>query len=184
MKGTIASIDARASAWARGLALFGLVGLVVLTVITIADVLMRWLLNAPIDGVADIGRLIVAINISAFFPLALAERHHIAIEFLGKALGPRIHAWLDAIGAAVTSVFFLLLGWQFILYTGELQSSGETTWLLGIPVAPWWAVTTAFLLICVPVQVIVLLARFRAAMAGAPEYTGEDGAHSVPDSEY
>ena len=106
MKGTIASIDARASAWARGLALFGLVGLVVLTVITIADVLMRWLFNAPIDGVADIGRLIVAINISAFFPLALAERHHIAIEFLGKALGPRIHAWLDAIGAAVTSVFF------------------------------------------------------------------------------
>ncbi|MAF47381.1 MAG: TRAP transporter small permease [Rhodospirillales bacterium] len=184
MNGFIARLDARSSGAARFLALAGLVGLVVLTVITIADVLMRWLFNSPIDGVADIARLIVAINIAAFFPLALAERHHIAIGFLGKALGPRIHAWLEVLASLVTSVFFLALGWQFILYTDELQASGETTWLLGIPVAPWWAVVTLFLLICIPVQLIVFLARWRAAMAGAPEDSGDGSAHSVPESEY
>lgn len=150
----------------RWLALVGLVGLVAVALVTIADVLMRWLLSMPVDGVSEISRLVVAVSIASFFPMALAERHHISIEFLGAALGPRARLWIDALAHLVTSVFFMVLGWQFILYTLEIGESGETTWLLAWVVAPWWWVTTVFMLICVPVQVLIFYHQMQRAISG------------------
>jgi len=160
---------------ARLFAIAGLIGLVALALITIADVLMRWLLNSPMDGVADLGRLMVAVVISTFFPLALAERHHISITFLGKALGRRGHAWLEVFAALVTTVFFTLLSWQLYLFTEEMFESGETTWILALPVAPCWTAATVFMITCVPIQIAVLIQTYHIAMAG-----GEDLAAKAP----
>ncbi len=148
----------------RYLALIGLIGLVVVALVTIGDVLLRWLFNSPVDGVAEISRLVVAISIASFFPMALTDRHHITIEFLGNWLGPRARLWLDLLGHVATSFFFLVLGWQFILYVLELKEAGETTWLLGWAVTPWWVVTTLFMLICIPVQGLILYHHLRAVL--------------------
>ena len=157
----------RSEGWStRWLALVGLIGLVAVALVTIADVLLRWLFNSPVDGVSEISRLVVAVAIASFFPMALADRHHISIEFRGAWLGPRARLWLDSLAHLVTSVFFLVLGWQFIDYTVEVNESGETTWLLGWSVAPWWTVTTIFMLICIPVQAVVFYRQIRAALSG------------------
>ncbi len=172
----------RSDGWGtRWLALVGLVGLVAVALVTIADVLLRWLFNSPVDGVSEISRLVVAIAIASFFPMALAERHHISIEFLGAWLGPRAQLWLDTLAHVVTSFFFLVLGWQFILYTLEIGESGETTWLLGWRVAPWWTVTTVFMLICIPVQGGILIRQFRAAARGDSDQPPRD---DFTDAEY
>ncbi len=157
----------RSDGWGtRWLALTGLLGLVAVALVTVGDVLLRWLFNSPVDGVSEIARLVVAIAIASFFPMALADRHHLSIEFLGKALGPRAQLWLDCFAHLVTGFFFLVMGWQFIVYTIEIGESGETTWLLGWLVAPWWTVTTAFMLICVPIQSLVIYSQIRAAIRG------------------
>ncbi|NQU70951.1 MAG: TRAP transporter small permease [Rhodospirillales bacterium] len=150
----------------RWLAFVGLVGLVVVALVTITDVLLRWLFSMPVDGVSEISRLVVAVSIASFFPMALSDRHHISIEFLGAALGPRARLWLDTLAHLVTALFFLVLGWQFILYTLEISESGETTWLLGWNVTPWWAVTTVFMLICIPIQALIFWHQIRAALRG------------------
>ena len=165
----------------RWLALVGLVGLVVVALVTIVDVLLRWLFNSPIDGVSEVSRLVVAIAIASFFPMALAERHHISIEFLGAWLGPRAKQWLDSLAHLVTSLFFLVLGWQFILYTMEIKDSGETTWILGWEVAPWWTVTTIFMLICIPVQLLIFYQQIRASVRGEIEPPPSD---DFTDAEY
>ncbi len=95
----------------RWLALVGLVGLVAVALVTIGDVLLRWLFNSPVDGVSEVSRLVVAIAIASFFPMALAERHHISIEFLGAWLGPRVRLWLDSLAHLVASPIFLVFGW-------------------------------------------------------------------------
>lgn len=165
----------------RWLALIGVVGLVAVALVTIGDVLLRWLFNMPVDGVSEISRLVVAVSIASFFPMALAERHHVSIEFLGAALGKRGRLWLDVFAHLATSAFFLVLGWQFILYTIEMRESGETTWLLGWQVAPWWLVTTVFMLICIPVQLVIFWVQIRAAIRGeTPEPPSED----FTDAEY
>ena len=151
------------------LALIGLVGLVAVALVTIGDVLLRWLFNSPVDGVGEISRLVVAVSIASFFPMALAERHHISIEFLGAWLGPRARLWLDSLAHMVTSLFFFMVGWQFILYTIEIQESGETTWLLGWDVVPWWVATTIFMLICIPIQLYVFYKQIQAAAGGKIE---------------
>ena len=148
----------------RWLALIGLIGMVAVALAIIIDVLLRWLFDSPVDGVAEISRLVVAISIASFFPMALADRHHITIEFLGAWMGPRARLWLDLFGHLATSFFFLVLGWQFILYLLEISDGGETTWILGWPVTPWWTVTTLFMLICIPIQGLVLYRQIRAVL--------------------
>ena len=163
MKAWLDRPESRSDFVARLCALFGMLALVAFVLMTIADALMRWLFNSPIDGVADTGPLIVAIVAAAFFPLALAGRHHVSIGFLGSFLGPRATVWLEAFASLVTWVFFILLAWQIVRYTIELRRLGETTWVVQIPIAPWWVVVSFFMVVCVAVQVIVVIAAFSRA---------------------
>jgi TRAP-type C4-dicarboxylate transport system permease small subunit len=152
--------ESRDNPVARFCALFGMLALVAFALMTIADVLMRWLFNSPINGVADTGPLIVAIVAAAFFPISLAGRHHVSIGFLGGLLGPRATVWLEAFASLVTWVFFILLAWQIVRYTVELRQLGQTTWVVQIPIAPWWVVVSFFIVVCIAVQVSVVIAAF------------------------
>lgn len=149
----------RSREYSETVAILGLIGLIAVTLLTIGDVLLRWLFLAPIDGLHEVTRLLYAIIMASFFPIALANRNHISIRFLGKWLGPGISAKLDAFGDMVTFIFFVLVGWQFIVFTGELMENNEITWILAWPVAPWWGLATMLLLLCIPVQFIVLMGR-------------------------
>jgi len=163
MKSWSSRPESRGNSVAQFCAFFGMLALVAFVLMTIADVLMRWLFNSPINGVADAGPLIVAIVAAAFFPLSLAGRHHVSIGFLGSFLGARATAWLEAFASLVTWIFFILLAWQIVRYTVELRQLGQTTWVVQIPIAPWWVVVSAFLVVCVAVQLgVVLTAFFRA----------------------
>jgi TRAP-type transport system small permease protein len=153
----LTKLESRCDTVARFCALFGMLFLVALALITNVDVFMRWMFNSPIDGVTDVAPLMVAIVIASFFPFALAGRHHISITFIGNLLGPKGMAWLEAVGALVTLAFFVLLAWQFIVYTIDLDARGQTTWVVQLPVAPWWTVVSFFTVLCVAVQLIVLL---------------------------
>jgi TRAP-type transport system small permease protein len=154
----LAKIETFSREFSKWLALLGLIGLVVLALLTIADVMMRWLFSNPIDGISDLYRLLVAVVVASFFPSAFAERGHIAIAFLSAALPPRGQKFLTVFAAFVTFAFTIVMGWQFIRYCFEVHEAGETTWLLGISVTPWWTGVTALLLLCIPVQFVVMLA--------------------------
>lgn len=142
--------------------MLGLIGLIIVALVTLVDVVGRWLFSAPIDGLSEINRLTVAVITATFFPSALVERHHISIRFLGGWLGATANHVLETFAALVTFAFFTLMGWQFVVYTDELVAGGQTTWTLGWSVGPWWGATTAFLLLCIPIQLLVLVRQLRA----------------------
>jgi TRAP-type C4-dicarboxylate transport system permease small subunit len=172
MKAWLDRLELRGNSAARLCAVFGMLALVVFMLMTNLDVLMRWLLNSPINGVSDVGPLVVAIATAAFFPFALTERYHVSIGFLGSLLGPRARLWLDAFAALVTWLFFILLSWQIIRYTVELQQLGETTWVVQLPVAPWWSVVSFLMVVCAVVQlgvVVVEVSRARNQRDGTEE---------------
>jgi TRAP-type transport system small permease protein len=163
MKAWLDKLEPRGDSVARLCALSGMLALIAFVLMTIVDAVMRWLFNSPIDGVADAGPLIVAIVAAAFFPFSLAGRHHVSIGFLGSFLGPRATAWLEAFASLVTWVFFILLAWQIVRYTIELRQLGQTTWVVQMPIAPWWVVVSVFLVVCVAVQLRVVIAEFSRA---------------------
>jgi TRAP-type C4-dicarboxylate transport system permease small subunit len=164
MKSPESKLESRGRLVARFSALFGMFVLMGFIGLTNVDVLMRSLFNSPINGVNDIAALVVAIVVGAFFPYALAERYHIAIEFAGSALGVRSRLWLQVFVALVTLVFFTLIAWQIIIYTIDLRVSGQTTWVVQIPSAPWWVVVSFFMVLCVLVQLGIFLSDFYRAI--------------------
>lgn len=149
-------------------ALLGLAGLLAISLITIADVLMRWLFSAPITGVYDLSTLFIAVVLSACFPAALARRRHISVEFATRRLGARANRVFDLFAGILTLVFFVLLFWQLIVYAGELLQDGETTFILEIQIAPWWVVSTVIFGLCGLVQLFVVLLDLRAVLTGRP----------------
>jgi TRAP-type C4-dicarboxylate transport system permease small subunit len=161
-------LEARAVRWTRLVALIGALGLLFQSLATLADVTLRWGFNAPIAGLNDIIGLAVAIVLAACFPIVVAQRQNITIRFLAAAVGPRVARWLDAAGSLATLAFVSVIAWQLVVYTGELAASGRTTWLLRIPVTPYWAVATAVVLLCIPVQAIAFAADVARAVTGAP----------------
>jgi TRAP-type C4-dicarboxylate transport system permease small subunit len=158
-------------------ALLGLAGLLAISLITIGDILMRWLFSAPIAGVYDLSTLFIAVVLSACFPAALARRRHISVEFAARRLGGRANRVFDLIAGLLTLAFFVLLFWQLVVYSGELSRSGETTYILELPIAPWWVASTVIFALCALVQLLVVLLDMRALVTGrpAPDASAPDG---------
>lgn len=151
----------------RAMALIGFLGLLILALMTSVDITSRWLFGAPLHGVNDVSAIVMAVVIAACVPANLAARQNITVEFLGNMLGPRGKAFLDGFGGLFTLAFIALMAWQFIPYSMEVTLSGQTTWVLKLPIAPGWWIATALLLISVPVQLVIVLFDFsRAFRAG------------------
>jgi TRAP-type C4-dicarboxylate transport system permease small subunit len=124
---------------------------------------MRWLFNSPIVGLNDTHSLFTALIIASSFPLCIYRRGNVTIRFVGNLFGPRVSNILDAFGNLVTFVIFLIMAWQFWLYTDQLIEDGETTWVLNWPVSPWWRAVTILIMICVPVTLITVIQYAKSA---------------------
>lgn len=147
----------------RAMALIGFCGLLILAVMTTLDIGSRWLFGAPIHGVNDVSAIVLAVVIAACIPANLAAKQNITVEFLGNALGPRSKAFLDGLGGLFTLAFVAVMAWQFVPYAIEVTNSGQTTWVLKLPIAPGWWIATALLLVSVPVQFVIVLFDFSRA---------------------
>ena len=146
--------------FSRWVALCGLTILLLLALFIIGDIVMRWLWDKPYEGVGDISRVLLPIIVTSCFPIGLLEHRHVTIRFLGKTLGQPWEAYLNLFGGILLLLFFSLVAWQFALYTMELQSVGEHTWVIQIPMAPWWWITTCVVASCVPLQALLVFTNF------------------------
>lgn len=161
--------------WTRVLALLGLLGLLVQAGMTILDILLRAIFSAPIQGLSDLYELVVIFMVAASFPASLAGRNHITIRLLGKAISWRGREALEFFGHVLTLLVFVALAWQLVLHTRVLFGTGQTTWLLGLPMGPSWAVATALIILCTPVQAGVVAIQFMRLSGAAQPKSGEPG---------
>jgi TRAP-type C4-dicarboxylate transport system permease small subunit len=148
----------------RGIALIGLALLLLLALGTVLDVLLRWLFNSPIVGLADTYTMFMALVIASCFPLCIYKRGNVTIRFIGNILGPRVKNILDAFGNLITLIVFALMAWQLWLHTDQIARDGESTWVLSWPVSPWWRVVTILIIICTPVTFVTLIQYMKAAL--------------------
>jgi TRAP-type C4-dicarboxylate transport system permease small subunit len=158
----------RSQALARALALIGFTGLLVLALMTTSDVLMRWLFQAPLQGVNDVISVVMAVVISACIPANLAMKQNIRVEVFGAVAGPRLKAALEAFSSLLTFILIALIAWQFVSYVTSLKVNGDRTWVLGWQVWPWWSAATAMLWLAAFVQAMVLITDI-ASLFGGPD---------------
>jgi TRAP-type C4-dicarboxylate transport system permease small subunit len=147
----------------RALSAVGLVALMALAAMTLADGTLRWLASKPIEGVRDVGAVIIAVAVCCCLPVGLMERGHVAIRIAAELFGARAGRVLDALAAVAVEAVMIAMAWQFTVFAGKIARVGETTWVLKIPTAPFWYTVAAILWISVAVQAIVVILQLSKA---------------------
>jgi len=142
---------------ARILAATGLLLLLGFAAARLVDGLTRWLAGAPIVAVGDLGGLVSAIAVASCFPIALLERSNISIRFVESLFGKKSSQVFDALAAVLATTAMTLIAWQLFLYAGKAAKAGDMTWMLSIPVAPFWYLIDAVFWCAAFVQFIVAI---------------------------
>jgi len=150
----------------QSVAVIGFCGLVIIALLTFYDGTARYLGLSRLSGFTDYSELVYPLVIASCFPAVLLRRTNITIRLLGKATNARLNAWLEAFAALVTLGFFSIIAWQFIDMTFGFAQAGRTTATIEIPIATWWWIATAIMVLCVPVQLYVFAAWLGAAISG------------------
>lgn len=141
---------------ALALALSAAAVLLLVAIATMLDVLLRWLFKLPIPGLGEISALFTAVVVAACFPMLIAQRGNVTVCLAGAALGKRTARLLDLFGALMSVLFFSAMAWQYMRFSAEMTSAGESTPMLRWPVGPWWWVVTAMISIAAVIAFVVL----------------------------
>lgn len=140
----------------RALSFVGLAALMLLAGMTLADGLGRSLANAPIEGVRDIGGLMIAVAVSCCLPMGLMERGNVTIRVI-ENMSAAAGRFLNVVAALLVEITLVAMAWQFYLYAEKMARARETTWVLQIPIAPFWWGVDAIIWCAAMVQAIVVL---------------------------
>jgi tripartite ATP-independent transporter DctM subunit len=153
----------------RPIAFIGVLGMLIVAGVTLADVLMRWLFNAPIPALNEVVSQVFAVAVAACIPTGLAQNVNLTVDILGRWLTGRLAAWLIAAGHVLLFLFVALLAWRIYLYAGSLLQQGRATVILHWPEAPFMYGVAALLAAGALVQLVVAANRVRHALSGAIE---------------
>lgn len=160
------TVEARLRIACQTLSLIGFAGLLVLAIITSLDVILRWTLGMPIQGVNDVSSVVMAVVISSCIPANLAMKQNISVEVFGTLASPRTKAALNVFASSITLVFIVLIAWQFIPYVSSLRANGDRTWVLGWQIWPWWTTASGMMILAAIAQIVVFLADLTALVRG------------------
>ena len=106
-----------------------------------------WLFSSPVRGDFELVEFGIAIAGTLFIPYCQAVRGHIVVDFFTQSASPRTIGILDAFGASLMAVVFLLLGWRTAIAIFSIYSSGETTTLRELPIWIAYAAMTPGILL-------------------------------------
>ena len=109
---------------------------IVMVLVTV-DVLMRRLLDMPIRGSFEISTLLLIIMVFCSVAYVMTIKGHVVVDVFTNRYPQRFQGALSVIALFLSLIIVGLMCWGGILYGLEQQEVGETSALLGIPVAPF-----------------------------------------------
>lgn len=110
--------------------------LVAMTLITVTDVVGRYLFNAPLRGADELTVITLGIAVFSGLPLAIAQRGMISVEILSAIIPGGLQLAFRAVSDLVSGAFLAVCAWQIALKAEKIASYGDTTLFLRIPLAP------------------------------------------------
>jgi TRAP-type C4-dicarboxylate transport system permease small subunit len=108
--------------------------------VSLAPGLSRWLLDlgvGPVNGDFELVESGIAFSIFAFLPLCQLTGGHATVDVFTNYLSDRVNQGLRLVTDIVFAGVMVLIAWQLWLGLASKKSSGQTTFLLEMPV--WWA---------------------------------------------
>jgi TRAP-type C4-dicarboxylate transport system permease small subunit len=123
--------------------LLGLIGASImagLMVLTVADVVLRAIFNAPILGSFEITELALVPIAFLAMSFAAAKRVHVRVDLIVGKLPQRLLARFDSVTCCLSLIITAFLAWYTIPQTLYIMRLGMRTDMLKIPIYPLYFV--------------------------------------------
>ena len=118
-------------AYAGSYVLFGMM------LLTIFDVIGRYVFNSPITGAFEITEAMMVTMVFFFIGYAQAKKSHVAVDLVVNLLPEKLRVIIDIITHTLSLLMMILIAWMSMLRWLELMRIKEYTAILHIPVSPF-----------------------------------------------
>ena len=143
--------------------------LFVMMALTTADVVGRYVLNAPISGAFEIVQYLMALVVFAALPVTTASDSHLSVSLLPPTmLGPigRVHRILIRL---VSAIALFVIAWRMARQAQILANSEQVSGYLQLPLAPIAAAMAVF----AALAFFIMLVKLFVAMGGREQVQPE-----------
>jgi len=148
--------------------------LAIITTLTFAAVMLRYVFNLPFPGSFDVSRLLLGVAIFWGIAAACWRGEHIQVDILWQFLPVRLQRALDIFADMVFCVFVAGIAWMLYWQVWQVRASRQTTFEMSIQVWPFYGIAWLGIAFCI----LVLLARILRAIinfnAPIPESTAAE----------
>ena len=143
--------------------------LVILMMVTVADVFLRYLFNKPVRGSYDLVESMLLVFVFNGMAAGFFGRRNIVIDLIDSAVGRRGTAVLIRIADVLSVVCLGLLAWAMLGPAVQAYDYGDRKLELHLPIFVLWIVALLGLAGTIFCALVVLLAQPGAADARRPE---------------
>jgi TRAP-type transport system small permease protein len=124
----------------RADALLGVVASAILfamMVLTVVDVVARYVFSRPLRGAFEVTELMLLVLIFAGLPLVSFSDEHATMDFIDRILGPRSQRWLERAVQLTNAAFMFLLMWLVWGKADRIWAYRDSTDVLRIVYGPF-----------------------------------------------
>ena len=151
--------------WGGGTMLLGLMGL------TVVDVTLRYIFNAPLYGARDVSKLMLLTMIALSVAYSARTGGQVVIEFFSHWMGSRLANFSEAGARMAAIAMLLILSWQLWLSSDSAAAFGEASLALGIPFGPFYILLAVGMLLYAVVLTAELFLIFRGRAGDLGHHT-------------
>ncbi|EIM73786.1 TRAP dicarboxylate transporter subunit DctQ [Nitratireductor aquibiodomus RA22] len=160
-------IAMRARRWLR-LATAVLCGafLVALTLVTVVDVIGRYLLSSPLPGAAEYTEILLMAIVFVGLPAVCLDDGHVSVDLLTAGLRGVAERIQLNLARLVVAVVLGLVSWQLWNHGAQLDSYNEVTVYLRAPLGPFAKATAVITGVCAVITLVMAVLRLPKSDGG------------------
>ena len=114
--------------------------LLAMMVLTVSDVFLRYVFNAPITGSVEITESFMVVGGFLGIAWCAVKRGHVKVNLITSHLPPRFQAIVESITFILAFIVVPLVAWQGFAQARYMQLEGKASTLLEIPTYPFYGV--------------------------------------------
>jgi TRAP-type transport system small permease protein len=111
--------------------------LLAMMLLTVVDVVARYVFSRPVRGAFEITELMLVVLIFAGLPLVSFSDEHAVMDFIDRLLGSRGQRWLERLVQAACAAFMFLLTWLVWRKADRIWAYRDATDVLRIVYGPF-----------------------------------------------
>ncbi len=115
----------------------GLLALVVLALVTVIDVIGRYVCNRPLLGALELSELMMVFLAFGCFAYTELQKDHVEVDVFVNRFPPRARAACETFAAVLSTGLWGLIAWRTAMQAQKVRAASEVTSNLLLPVYPF-----------------------------------------------